>query len=274
MKRCARLFPLVAVDADSFGVLVGSHQSGAELGFPRIVVGVERNEPSPDTPAQPGSDAGIEESTPHHVAGHDVVVAVEREHDVARQAPEDADEAQEKQARLKEADPEIGREVGQMLPVLVNALIGVGADVADPRDAKGAFVLQPVADQIVGQPGAQRQADRLVQPPLRDIEHQECRYDQAEDEKLLQEGRDVAARDRIVEWPVPGIEPDLSECGREDDHGDAGHEQQDSRAGLAGPKRADERAKLAIRVPARDRPRGLASHDGDSLFGARHRLAT
>ena len=56
-----------------------------------------------------------------------------------------------------------------MLPILVDSLIGVGADIPDPRDAKGAFAGEPVANDVARQRRTQCQPDGLMQPSLRDV---------------------------------------------------------------------------------------------------------
>ena len=134
-----------------------------------------------------------------------------------RESPKNANECEQKKARLQKADAQVGREVGQMLGVSLEALVGVGAERARIRQAEGALWLKPLVQEIVHETLAQGYLGALVEPPLRHVEDQQYARDFAEDPKLGQKTSHVLVGQRIVEWAVPGIELDLHEGRGPDD---------------------------------------------------------
>ena len=87
---------------------------------------------------------------------------------------------------------------------------------------------------------------RLDQPALRHVEHQQHAGDHEEHAELEQEVVQVAARQRIVERLVPAVEPDLAVGGH--DHHD-GHAGDQSQQPLARPRsRRARAASCAARV--------------------------
>ena len=66
----------------------------------------------------------------------------EIENDARRQHPQHADKTRQQQARLNEADAEIGGNIGQMLGVGMDALIGINPDFAGLGQQRRAFRLQ------------------------------------------------------------------------------------------------------------------------------------
>jgi len=76
-------------------------------------------------------------------------------------------------------------------------------------------------DQVERQRLAQPQPDHLVEPGLADVEHQKRSGDHRKYDKLMQEVRHVASRQRIVEGLVPSVEQNLPDRGRDDDGDDA-----------------------------------------------------
>ena len=76
---------------------------------------------------------------------------------------------------------------------------------------------EPLVQEIVHQALAQDDLGALVEPHLRHVEDEQYAGDFAEDPKLGQEAGHVLVGQRIVEWAVPGIEPDLHVgCGADD----------------------------------------------------------
>ena len=114
-----------------------------------------------------------------------------------------------------------------MLPVLMDALVRIRADVAYARDAELPLLLQPLGDKVLREPFAQFELDRLLQPTLRNIEHQKDRYDHRESEELDEEASDILLRKGIVERLIPGIEPDLTQSSCGNNSGDANHKNEE-----------------------------------------------
>ena len=108
-----------------------------------------------------------------------------------------------------------------MARILMQALVGIDADGAGIGEPEGAPRPHPFADQVERQPLAQLQPEHLVEPGLGDIEHQQPAGDFGEDQQLMQEGRQIAPRQRVVEGLVPAVEQDLPERRRDDDGDDA-----------------------------------------------------
>ncbi len=75
--------------------------------------------------------------------------------------PKDADEADEKERGLQEADAEIGRDLGEAMGVRMDALVGIDADFARAREEKGAPWREPLREQIARQFLAQFHLRRL-----------------------------------------------------------------------------------------------------------------
>ena len=154
------------------------------------------------------------------------MAAADIEHEAARDLPEHAHEREQQNRRLQQPDAEIGRQLGQVARILVHALVGVVADgtgVGEPERAAG---LQPVPDEIVGEPGAQLQFQRLAEPALPDVQHQQAAGDDGEHAELQDELVQITARQRVVEGLVPAVEPDLAVGRGGDDHEDRQPEQQ------------------------------------------------
>ena len=104
-----------------------------------------------------------------------------------------------------------------MLGVGLEALVGVGAERARIRKAERALGLEPLVQEIVHQALAQDDLRALVEPHLRHVEDKQYARDLAKDPKLGEEAGHVLVGQGIVEWAVPGIEPDLHVgCGADD----------------------------------------------------------
>ena len=127
----------------------------------------------------------------------------------------------EQHARLHQPDAEIGREVGEVPGVLVQALVGVDAELARLLQPQRAAGPHPLVEQVAHQPLAQLDVQIAVQPALRDVEHQQRAGDLAEHHELVQEVGHVLALDGVVEGLVPAVEQHLAEGGRHDQRQDA-----------------------------------------------------
>ena len=121
------------------------------------------------------------------------------------------------------------------------------------RDAKLPPLLQPMGKEVLGQPFAKLELDRLLKPALQNIKHQKDRYDHSEGEELDEKARDILLRNGIVERLVPGIEPDLTESSCADNSGDATHKKQERPSTGAAHQSRNKRVKLARCPPPRNR---------------------
>ena len=153
--------------------------------------------------------------------------STEVEHDLAREHPEHADEAHQQQRGLQQADREDRRQLGQVLRVLVDALVGIDADLAGEAQQVGAPGREPLVEQVVGQPFAQPDLGHLLQPGLRHDQDEQAAGDDREDQELGREGGDVLLLDRVVEGALPAVEAELAERVQADDEDDAGRQQAD-----------------------------------------------
>src|SRR5208337_4279369 len=108
----------------------------------------------------------------------------------------------------------VGRELGEVLGVLLNSLVGILADLAGVRQTKGAQRRQPLGQKILDQALAQNQLRFLVEPHLCDVEHEQDSGKLGEDNQLLNEFGEILVRQRVVERLIPSVEPDLRVSGR------------------------------------------------------------
>ena len=76
-----------------------------------------------------------------------------------------------------------------MVRVFMQALVGIDADGAGIGEAEGAPRPHPFADQVARQPFAQLEVQHLVEPGLRDIEHEQPAGDFGKDQQLMHERR-------------------------------------------------------------------------------------
>src|ERR1700689_5588113 len=104
-----------------------------------------------------------------------------------------------------------------MLSVGLEALVWVWAKGAGIRKAERALRLKPLVQEIVHQALAQDDFGALIEPHLRHVEDQQYARNLAEDPELRHETGHVLVGQGVVEWAVPGIQPDLHVgCGADD----------------------------------------------------------
>ncbi len=238
------LLRFAAMERDALGILADADQGKAELRLAGITGGIERDQRAADPPGEPGTAERVAERAPDHVARNHEAAIADHEDDLGRQHPEHADEADQKQRGLQQADPEIGRQLDQMAGVLLDALVGIGPDLAGLRQEIGALWRQPAVEQVVSEPFPQPDLEHLLQPGLPDHQHQQSADDQSEHEKLQAERCQVAVLDRIEEAALPRVEPDLAHRIGADHQDDPGR-QQAQPAPIRRPcKRGQQRAQL------------------------------
>ena len=158
-----------------------------------------------------------------------------------------------------------------MLRVLLDALVGIDADLAGEAQQVGALGREPLVEQVVGQPFAQADVGHLPQPGLGDDQHEQAAGDHHEDQELGREGRDVLLLDRVVEGALPAVEPDLPRgVGADDDDDARCQETQPAAVGRGGqrPRHHHQLRDDAIARPPRPAPAANLEVHGSSSTGA------
>src|SRR5262249_47794152 len=103
-----------------------------------------------------------------------------------------------------------------MTGILMDALIGVYADIAGAGEAKRAPRHEPLIEEIARQSLAQFQLAQFSKPGLGDIQGQQRAGNHRKDYELIQKLPKILERERIIERLVPSIEFDLGEGGQRD----------------------------------------------------------
>jgi hypothetical protein len=160
-------------------------------------------------------------------------------------------EADQQQRGLQQADPEVGGKIDEVPGIFLDALVGIGADLAGLSQKIGALWRQPAVEQIVGQPFSQPDLEQLLKPCLRDDQHQQAADDHAEHQKLAAESCQVALLERIEERALPSVEPDLHDRIGADDEDDPAGEQTEPSPVPRRAERGEQRGQLGDYVLAR-----------------------
>ena len=205
----AALIRLAIVQDDSVSVLADTHERDAQICLPCVALVIERDKRAADVPSEQRTAQRISERAPDHVAWDRDAPSADPEYHLVGEDPEHAHKAHEQQGGLQQADREDGREVAQVLGVLLDALIGIDADLAREAQQVNAFADQPLVEQVMRQPFAQPDVNHLPQPGLADDQHQQTARDHSKDYELGHEIRHVPLLDRLVEVALPDVEPDL-----------------------------------------------------------------
>ena len=95
---------LAAIKGDAVDVFVYPHQRETEIGFFRIVLGVQVDQRTAHKPADERRDARVDQRAPDKIAGRSEVAAGDRQKLAFREPPKDADKGEQKKARLEKAD--------------------------------------------------------------------------------------------------------------------------------------------------------------------------
>ena len=158
----AALIRLAVVQHDAVGVLVDPDEGHAQVGLAAVALGIERNQRAADAPGEQRAAERIGERAPDHVPRDRDRAVAKIENDLVGEDPEHARKARQQQRGLHEADREDGRELGQVLGVLLDALVGIDADLAGKAQHVDAFADQPLVEKVVGQPFAQPDVDHRL----------------------------------------------------------------------------------------------------------------
>ena len=258
------LVGFAAVEGDALDFFVHAHEREAKLRLPRVTLRVQVDQRTADAPTQQRHDSRVEQRAPDHIARQDQGAPGDRDDHVVGQDPQHADEAQQQQGGLQQADAEIRRQFGQVPGVLMDALVWVFAEFADLRQADGSQRREPLGGEVFDETLAQNELRLQVEPRLRDVEDEQDAGQFAEHPELRDEMGNVLARQRVVERLVPGVQQNLRVCARADHRSQRDEQQRD----LATLSRRPQRRRHA------DQLRGEAVFGWlAAVFGVRRRIS-
>ncbi len=136
VDRAVQGFPfdgLAAAKRDVFGGLVELDEIEAEGRFRRAQLRVRLDQRPADEPGYEGADKGVGDRCPDHVTGDADRLALNNEKDLGRQLPEHADESEQHERRLNEADGKVHRKFRKAPRIFLDALVRIDADFARKR---------------------------------------------------------------------------------------------------------------------------------------------
>src|SRR6185312_3896923 len=132
------LVALATAECDTFGTFIDAHQREAESRLSRVKFRVHANQRTADPPGQNRSDQGVADGAPHHVTRYSKAYPADDEDEVTGKRPEDADEGNQHQARLKQPHAESCGQFGQLSRLLSDTLVGTDAELAGMSQGIGA----------------------------------------------------------------------------------------------------------------------------------------
>ena len=237
------------------GMVAHLHERVAEVGFDALLLHVQAHERQAEPLRDPAAERGVGDRDPDHVAGHVDAARPERDGERARQAPQDADERDQRHARVQQAERQLQARADEAAGVLRDALVGVVDCLCLLlREPVRRARLEPALQQVVRQPRAPAHQQALLQVLTVHGGNDEARGEQREDAQLVPEAGEVVVLQRVVEAVVP-----LAEAYVEPD---AGERQRHHRA------EQRPRAALAAVAPERHRQRPCIAQAGGALVVA------
>jgi len=141
---------------------------------------------SPHEPGQTGPDRGIGQGTPDHVTGNGDVVACHLERDLRRQGPQHPDKGGDLKQGIDDAAAEVGSVVAQQARILLDTLVRVATILTGKARLIDPQWLEPLHQEVTGDPFAQPKLQAFPEKGLRDRERQ-------------QDGNDVNERPEIMD---------------------------------------------------------------------------
>jgi len=205
----AALDLLAMVERDGFAVLAHAHQVVPEVGLEALLPEVQPDQRTADEMGDHGAHDGVPQRQPDHRADDLVGGAAGREREIARQRPEQADEAQERDHGIQQAHRERHRRAGEHLHVFLDTLVGVVrrgavlAGVARQFQVIEGAVRHPARQVAARHPGAPAQLQQLRHIELEHLHRDVEEGDPAEHPHFAPEGDHVLGLQRVVEAPVP-----------------------------------------------------------------------
>jgi hypothetical protein len=208
----ALLDRLAAVERDRLAVLAHPHQVVAEVGLALLLREVQADQRPTDVVRQHAADQRVDHRHPDHEAGDVPVAAVEREAEAARQAPQDADEARQRDAGVEQAHAQAHGRSGEHAEVLLDALVrvvgqlGVLAREAHQLEPVEGLAAEPALHHMRGHPGAPADLEQLGQVEAVDRDQDVAESETGEARELLPEHLGILVLQRVVEDPVPLVD--------------------------------------------------------------------
>ena len=186
------------------GMVAQLHERVAEVGFDALLLHVQAHERQAEPLRDPAAERGVGDRDPDHVAGQVDAARPERERERARQAPQDADERDQRHARVQQAERQLQARADEAAGVLRDALVGVVDRLCLLlREPVRRARLEPALQQVVRQPRAPAHQQPLLQVLPVHRGDDEARGEQREDAELVPEAGEVVVLQRVVEAVVP-----------------------------------------------------------------------
>src|SRR5664279_54629 len=163
---------LPAMQADALAGFVDPYEGEAEFRLARISLAIQGNQRPTYEPGQTGADRGIGQGTPDHVTGNGDVVARHLERDLRRQDPQHPDKSDDLKQGIDDAAAEIGAVVAEQTGILLDALVRIAAVLAGKAELIDAQWLEPLDQQVAGDPFTQPKLQAFLEKGLCDRERQ------------------------------------------------------------------------------------------------------
>ena len=187
------------VEGDVLGVLAQPHQRIAEVGAEPLGHEVEPDQRPAEPEGENRGDDDVDVDQEHHRPRH----LDAEQHQRPRQRPQDAGEGDQRDHRIGRADGQLARRGDEGGDVDLDALVGVVDRLGDEAAAVVGVPAEPVGGELVGEPDAPADVERL-----RDVEgdqrarhmhrRQHAEHAEQEPERLA-----VERLQRAVEAVVP-----------------------------------------------------------------------
>ena len=239
---------LAAMQRDALAGFVDPNEGKAEFRLARISLGIQGNQRSSHQPGQTGADQRIGDGTPDHVPRDGDIIARHLERDLRRQGPQHPNEGDDLQQRIDHAAAEVGRVVAEQARILLNTLVRVvtvhpgEAQLIDPHR------LEPLDQEVTGDPLAQSKLQALLEKGLRDRERQQNGNDDEKCPKMMDEPRQILAAHGVEELAVPLIEPHLAEHVANGDGDCDGEDRHHASPAFGPPQHTREQAQVAGKI--------------------------
>jgi len=233
---------------DALAGFVDANEGEAELRLARISFGIQGNQRPPHQPGQSGADQGVGESAPDHVTRNSDGIARYLERDLRGQCPQHPDKGDDLEQRIDNAAAEVGGGVPEQARVLLYPLVWVAPIQAGKAELIDAHRLEPLDQEVTGDPLAQSKLQAFLKKSLRDRERQQHGNGDDKRPKKMHEGRQVLAAHGVEKLAVPLIKPHLSEHVGNSDHDRGNEDRQHKSPTLRPPQHTREQAQVARKI--------------------------
>ena len=201
-----------AAKRDVFSKLVKADEIEAEscLRCPQLRVGADQW--LADEPRYERAEKRVTDRRPDHVARDVDLLALNDESNLRRQLPEHADESEEHERRLNEADGKVHRQFRKAPRIFLDALVWIDAYFAGERKEESARWLQPLVEKVKSGGLAKPDLQPLMQPRLQDAQAKENADDRQKHTYLVHKHGNIALADGVIDAALPVVEPHLGDC--------------------------------------------------------------